>query len=704
MAARDLTYTRNIGIMAHIDAGKTTTSERILFYTGKTHKIGETHEGAATMDWMVQEQERGITITSAATTAFWNYKGHQYQINLIDTPGHVDFTVEVERSLRVLDGAVATFCAVGGVEPQSETVWRQADKYNVPRIGYVNKMDRTGADFYAVCAQIKEHFGTTALPVVLPIGVEDKFEGLIDLIYNKAVYYFDDKTVRDNFELREIPENMKAEAEEWRNKLIEEVASVDDALMEKFFEDPDSITPEELIAAIRKATMQMQVVPMLCGSSFHNKGVQHLLDAVMAYLPSPLDVPAIEGVNPKTEETEVRHATEADPFCGLAFKIATDPFVGRLAFVRVYSGKLDAGSYVYNARSGKRERISRIYQMHANKQNPLETVGAGDICAAVGFKEIRTGDTLCAEGSPIVLEQMTFPEPVIGLAVEPKTQKDLDKLGIALGKLAEEDPTFTVKTDEDSGQTIISGMGELHLDIIVDRLKREFGVEINQGAPQVNYKEALTQTVQHREVFKKQTGGRGKFADIIFEIGPASEGKIGLEFVDEVKGGNIPKEFIPAVQKGFESAMANGALAGYTMDSMKITLKDGSFHPVDSDQLSFEIAARNGFRVAAPKAGSVIMEPIMSVEVVTPEENMGDIIGDLNKRRGQIQGMEQKGTARVVKAKVPLSEMFGYVTVLRTISSGRATSSMEFSHFEEVPANLAKDIIEKASGKRKDLE
>ena len=704
MAARDLTYTRNIGIMAHIDAGKTTTSERILFYTGKTHKIGETHEGAATMDWMAQEQERGITITSAATTAFWNYKGHQYQINLIDTPGHVDFTVEVERSLRVLDGAVATFCAVGGVEPQSETVWRQADKYNVPRIGYVNKMDRTGADFYAVCAQIKEHFGTTALPVVLPIGVEDKFEGLIDLIYNKAVYYFDDKTVRDNFELREIPENMKAEAEEWRNKLIEEVASVDDALMEKFFEDPDSITPEELIAAIRKATMQMQVVPMLCGSSFHNKGVQHLLDAVMAYLPSPLDVPAIEGVNPKTEEPEVRHATEADPFCGLAFKIATDPFVGRLAFVRVYSGKLDAGSYVYNSRSGKRERISRIYQMHANKQNPLETVGAGDICAAVGFKEIRTGDTLCAEGSPIVLEQMTFPEPVIGLAVEPKTQKDLDKLGIALGKLAEEDPTFTVKTDEDSGQTIISGMGELHLDIIVDRLRREFGVEINQGAPQVNYKEALTQTVQHREVFKKQTGGRGKFADIIFEIGPASEGKIGLEFVDEVKGGNIPKEFIPAVQKGFESAMANGALAGYTMDSMKITLKDGSFHPVDSDQLSFEIAARNGFRVAAPKAGSVIMEPIMSVEVVTPEENMGDIIGDLNKRRGQIQGMEQKGTARVVKAKVPLSEMFGYVTVLRTISSGRATSSMEFSHFEEVPANLAKDIIEKASGKRKDLE
>ena len=701
--ARDLKYTRNIGIMAHIDAGKTTTSERILFYTGKTHKIGETHEGAATMDWMVQEQERGITITSAATTAFWNYKDHQYQINLIDTPGHVDFTVEVERSLRVLDGAVATFCAVGGVEPQSETVWRQADKYNVPRIGYVNKMDRTGADFLAVCAQIKEHFGATALPVVLPIGVEDKFEGLIDLIYNNAIYYYDDKTVRDNFELKEIPENMKAEAAEWRAKLIEEVAATDDALMEKFFEDPDSITPDELIAAIRTATMNMTLVPMMCGSSFHNKGVQKLLDYIMAFLPSPLDVPAVEGVNPKTEETETRQASVNEPFCGLAFKIATDPFVGRLAFVRAYSGALDAGSYVLNARSGKRERISRLYQMHSNKQNPIERVEAGDICAAVGFKEIRTGDTLTAENAPLVLEQMTFPEPVIGLAVEPKTQKDLDKLGIALAKLAEEDPTFTVRTDEESGQTIISGMGELHLDIIVDRLRREFGVEINQGAPQVNYKEALTQTVQHREVFKKQTGGRGKFADIIFEIGPAEEGKVGLTFVDEVKGGNVPKEFIPAVQKGFESAMANGALAGYTIDSMKVTLKDGSFHPVDSDQLSFEICARNGFRQAAPKAGSVIMEPVMSVEVVTPEENMGDIIGDLNKRRGMIQGMDQKGTARVVKAKVPLSEMFGYVTVLRTISSGRATSSMEFSHFEEVPANLAKEIIEK-SGKRNELE
>ena len=701
--ARDLKYTRNIGIMAHIDAGKTTTSERILFYTGKTHKIGETHEGGATMDWMVQEQERGITITSAATTAFWNYKNNQYQINLIDTPGHVDFTVEVERSLRVLDGAVATFCAVGGVEPQSETVWRQADKYNVPRIGYVNKMDRTGADFFAVCAQIKEHFGATALPVVLPIGSEDKFEGIVDLIYNNALYYYDDKTVRDNFEIKEIPAFMKEEAAEWRAKLIEEVAATDEVLMEKFFEDPDSITPDELIAAIRKATINMTLVPMMCGSSFHNKGVQKLLDYVMAFLPSPLDVPAVEGINPKTDEQEVRQASVNDPFCGLAFKIATDPFVGRLCFIRVYSGALDAGSYVYNARSGKRERISRIYQMHANKQNPMERVEAGDICAAIGFKEIRTGDTLTAENAPIVLEQMTFPEPVIGLAVEPKTQKDLDKLGIALAKLAEEDPTFTVRTDEESGQTIISGMGELHLDIIVDRLRREFGVEINQGAPQVNYKEALTQTVQHREVFKKQTGGRGKFADIIFEIGPADEGVVGLQFVDEVKGGNIPKEYIPAVQKGFDSAMANGALAGYTIDSMKVTLKDGSFHPVDSDQLSFEICARNGFRAAAPKAGSVIMEPVMNVEVVTPEESMGDIIGDLNKRRGQIQGMESKGTARVVKARVPLSEMFGYVTVLRTISSGRATSSMEFSHFEEVPAGLAKEIIEK-SGKRKDNE
>ena len=702
--ARDLRFTRNIGIMAHIDAGKTTTSERILFYTGKTHKIGETHEGTATMDWMAQEQERGITITSAATTAFWNYNSKTYQINLIDTPGHVDFTVEVERSLRVLDGAVATFCAVGGVEPQSETVWRQADKYNVPRIGYVNKMDRTGADFMNVCAQVKERLGANPLPLVLPIGSEDKFVGLVDLIDMKAIYYFDDKNVRDNFELKDIPAEMQAEAEEWRNKLIEEVAAEDEALMEKFFTDPDSITREELMAAIRKATCSMKLIPMLCGSSFKNKGVQLLLDSIIAYLPSPVDVPAIIGTNPSTGEESVRNAAATDPFCALAFKIATDPFVGRLAFIRAYSGRLDAGSYVLNSRSGKKERISRLYQMHSNKQNPIEFVEAGDICAAVGFKEVRTGDTLCDEKAPIVLESMTFPEPVIGLAVEPKTQKDLDKLGMGLAKLAEEDPTFTVKTDEDSGQTVISGMGELHLDIIVDRLKREFGVEINQGAPQVSYKEALTKPIQHREVFKKQTGGRGKFADIIFEIGPALGDKPGLEFVDEVKGGNVPREYIPAVQKGFEAAMANGALAGYPVDSMRVVLKDGSFHPVDSDALSFEICARNGFRAVAAKAGAVLQEPIMSVEVVTPEENMGDIIGDLNKRRGQIAGMEQKGNARVVKAKVPLSEMFGYVTVLRTLSSGRATSSMEFNKYDVVPNNVAQEVIEKAAGTRKNIE
>ncbi|MBO7169067.1 MAG: elongation factor G, partial [Rikenellaceae bacterium] len=695
--ARDLRFTRNIGIMAHIDAGKTTTSERILFYTGKTHKIGETHEGTATMDWMAQEQERGITITSAATTAFWNYNSKTYQINLIDTPGHVDFTVEVERSLRVLDGAVATFCAVGGVEPQSETVWRQADKYNVPRIGYVNKMDRTGADFMNVCAQVKERLGANPLPLVLPIGSEDKFAGLVDLIDMKAIYYFDDKNVRDNFELKDIPAEMQAEAEEWRNKLIEEVAAEDEALMEKFFTDPDSITREELMAAIRKATCSMKLIPMLCGSSFKNKGVQLLLDSIIAYLPSPMDVPAIIGTNPSTGEESIRNAAATDPFCALAFKIATDPFVGRLAFIRAYSGRLDAGSYVLNSRSGKKERISRLYQMHSNKQNPIEFVEAGDICAAVGFKEVRTGDTLCDEKAPIVLESMTFPEPVIGLAVEPKTQKDLDKLGMGLAKLAEEDPTFTVKTDEDSGQTVISGMGELHLDIIVDRLKREFGVEINQGAPQVSYKEALTKPIQHREVFKKQTGGRGKFADIIFEIGPALGDKPGLEFVDEVKGGNVPREYIPAVQKGFEAAMANGALAGYPVDSMRVVLKDGSFHPVDSDALSFEICARNGFRAVAAKAGAVLQEPIMSVEVVTPEENMGDIIGDLNKRRGQIAGMEQKGNARLVKAKVPLSEMFGYVTVLRTLSSGRATSSMEFNKYDVVPNNVAQEVIEKAA-------
>ncbi len=703
--ARDLKFTRNIGIMAHIDAGKTTTSERILFYTGKTHKIGEVHEGAATMDWMVQEQERGITITSAATTAFWHYEDKTYQINLIDTPGHVDFTVEVERSLRVLDGAVATFCAVGGVEPQSETVWRQADKYNVPRIGYVNKMDRTGADFLAVCAQVKERLGANAVPIALPIGSEDKFVGVVDLIYNRALIYDESKKNElVNYTYEEVPASMKAEVEEYRAKLIEEAATVDDALMEKFFEDPESITPEELKKAIRKATIEMAIIPMLCGSSFKNKGVQLLLDSVIAFLPSPLDIEAIKGTNPVNGEEVVRHPSESEPFCALAFKIATDPYVGRLAFVRVYSGKLDAGSYVFNSRSGKKERISRIYQMHANKQNPLETVGAGDICAVVGFKDVRTGDTLCDEKDQIILESMTFPEPVIGLAVEPKTQKDLDKLGVALGKLAEEDPTFTVETDEENGQTIIRGMGELHLDIIVDRLKREFGVEINQGQPQVNYKEALTAPVEHREVFKKQSGGRGKFADIVFQLGPADEGVTGLQFIDEVKGGNIPKEFIPAVQKGFASAMANGPLAGFGVDSMKVILRDGSFHPVDSDSLSFEIAARNAFRVAGVKARPVIKEPIMSVEVVTPEEYMGDIIGDLNKRRGQVSGMEQKGNARAIKAKVPLSEMFGYVTVLRTLSSGRATSSMEFSNFEEVPANIAKEIIEKNAGRRKDVE
>ena len=703
--ARDLTYTRNIGIMAHIDAGKTTTSERILFYTGKTHKIGETHEGSATMDWMVQEQERGITITSAATTAFWNYKGHQYQINLIDTPGHVDFTVEVERSLRVLDGAVATFCAVGGVEPQSETVWRQADKYNVPRIGYVNKMDRTGADFQNVCAQVKERLGANAVPITLPIGSEQSFRGVVDLIYNRAVIYDDAKKDQlVNYTYEEIPAEMAAEVEEARAHLIEEVATVDMALMEKFFEDPDSITPEELIAAIRKATIGMQIIPMLCGSSFKNKGVQLLLDSIMMFLPSPLDIEAIDGVDPRNESAVKRYPTEEDPFCALAFKIATDPYVGRLAFIRIYSGKLDAGTYVFNTRSGKKERISRIYQMHANKQNPMDTIGAGDICAVVGFKDVRTGDTLCVEDKQITLESMTFPEPVIGIAVEPKTQKDLDKLGIALGKLAEEDPTFTVKTDQDSGQTIISGMGELHLDIIIDRLRREFGVEINVGAPQVSYKEALNGTFQMREVFKKQSGGRGKFADIIFEIGPADEGVQGLQFIDEVKGGNVPKEFIPAVQKGFESAMANGPLAGFGIDSMKVTLKDGSFHPVDSDALSFEICARNGFREATPKCSPVLKEPIMKVEVVTPEEYMGDIIGDLNKRRGQIEGTESKGVATAIKAKVPLSGMFGYVTVLRTLSSGRATSTMEFSHYDEVPQNVAKDVIEKCGGKKQELE
>ena len=699
--ARDLKYTRNIGIMAHIDAGKTTTSERILFYTGKTHKIGEVHEGAATMDWMVQEQERGITITSAATTAFWKYNGKEYQINLIDTPGHVDFTVEVERSLRVLDGTVATFCAVGRVQPQSETVWRQADKYGVPKIAYVNKMDRVGADFLAVIDEMREKLGANAIPLCLPIGAEDKFAGIVDLISNRAIIYDPDSKDLVNYSYAEVPAEMQADVEEWRGKLVEAAAEYNDALLEKFFEDPDSITEEELIDALRQATIDMAIVPVCCGSSFKNKGVQFLLDAVMRFLPSPLDKGQIKGMNPTTNNEEIRKFDSKEPFCALVFKIATDPFVGRLAFLRAYSGRLEAGSYVLNTRSGKKERVARLYQMHSNKQNPIEFVEAGDICAAVGFKELRTGDTICVDTHPIVLESMTFPDPVIGLAVEPKTQKDLDKLGIALGKLSEEDPTFTVRSDHETGQTVISGMGELHLDIIVDRLRREFGVEINQGAPQVNYKEAITSTVQHREVFKKQTGGRGKFADIIVEIGPADEGVVGLQFVDEVKGGNIPREYIPSVEKGFKSAMANGVLAGYEVTAMKVVLKDGSFHPVDSDSLSFEICARQAFRHALPKAAPVLMEPIMSLEVVTPEDYMGDVIGDLNKRRGQITNMDSKGNARIVKAKVPLSEQFGYVTILRTITSGRATSTMEFSHYSELPSNLAKEVIEKAGGSRK---
>ena len=702
--ARDLKFTRNIGIMAHIDAGKTTTSERILFYTGKTHKIGEVHEGGATMDWMVQEQERGITITSAATTAFWNYNGDTYQINLIDTPGHVDFTVEVERSLRVLDGTVATFCAVGRVQPQSETVWRQADKYGVPKIAYVNKMDRVGADFFAVIDEMKEKLGARAVPICIPIGAEDKFDGIIDLIAMKAMIYDHNSDALVNYQITDIPEKYVDEANAWREKLVEAAAEYDETLMEKFFEDPDSISEEEVIAALRKATIDMAIVPACCGSSFKNKGVQFLLNAVMRYLPSPLDKGAVKGVNPKTGDETERKPDAKEPFSALVFKIATDPFVGRLAFLRAYSGKLDAGSYVLNTRSDKKERVARLYQMHSNKQNPIECVEAGDICAAVGFKDLRTGDTICFEQAPITLESMEFPDPVIGLAVEPKTQKDLDKLGIALAKLAEEDPTFTVKTDHETGQTVISGMGELHLDIIVDRLRREFGVDINQGAPQVNYKETITTTVQHREVFKKQTGGRGKFADIIVEIGPADEGVTGLQFVDEVKGGNVPKEFIPSVEKGFKSAMANGVLAGYEVPSLKVTLKDGSFHPVDSDQLSFEICARQAFRHACPKAKPVLLEPIMSLEVVTPEDYMGDIVGDLNRRRGQINAMDSTLGARIVKAYVPLAEQFGYVTILRTISSGRATSTMSFHHYAEVPAGLAKEVIEKSGYKADDDE
>jgi elongation factor G len=699
MGKTDLKYTRNIGIMAHIDAGKTTTTERVLFYTGITHKIGEVHDGAATMDWMEQEQERGITITSAAVTTNWIYNKEEYKINIIDTPGHVDFTVEVERSLRILDGAVALFCAVGGVEPQSETVWRQANKYNVPRIGFVNKMDRSGANFYEVVTQVREMLGANPVPLQIPIGAEENFKGVIDLIENKAIVWYDDELMGARYELEDIPEELKDEAEEWRGKLIEAVAEHDDALLERYFEDPDSITTDEMLGVIRKATIAQTITPMLCGSAFKNKGVQRLLDSIIAFLPSPVDVPHVEGTDPKTGNAVTRANDESAPMSALAFKIATDPFVGRLAFMRVYSGKIDAGSYVLNARSGKKERIARLYQMKSNKQLPREELGAGDIGAAVGFKDIRTGDTLCDEKHPIVLESMDFPDPVIGVAVEPKSQKDLDKLGTALAKLAEEDPTFQVKTDEESGQTVISGMGELHLEIIVDRLKREFKVECSQGRPQVTYKEAITGKVEHREVFKKQTGGRGKFADIQFRLGPVDDGETGLQFVDEVKGGNIPKEYIPSVQKGFESAMMNGVLAGYNVENLKVSLFDGSFHPVDSDQLSFEICARQAFKEACRKASPILLEPIMRVEVVTPEEYMGDIISDFNKRRGQVEGMESKAGARVVKAKVPLAEMFGYVTALRTISSGRATSSMEFLHFEEVPRQIAIEVVKEAKGR-----
>ena len=700
MANRDLHLTRNIGIMAHIDAGKTTTSERILFYTGKTHKIGEVHDGAATMDWMAQEQERGITITSAATTCNWNYLGKSYKINLIDTPGHVDFTAEVERSLRVLDGAVATYSAADGVQPQSETVWRQADKYNVPRIGYVNKMDRSGADFFETVQQMKDILGANPCPIQIPIGAEENFKGVVDLLKMKAILWHDE-TMGAEYSIEEIPADLVDEANEWREKMVESAANFDDALMEKYLEGQE-ITEEELIAAIRKGTISMELTPMLLGSSYKNKGVQPLLDYVCAFLPSPLDTAAIVGTNPDTEEEEDRKPSEDEPTSALAFKIATDPFMGRLVFFRVYSGKVVAGSYVYNPRSRKKERISRLFQMNSNKEIPMESIDAGDIGAGVGFKDIRTGDTLCDEAHPIVLESMSFPDTVISIAVEPKSQADIAKLDNGLAKLAEEDPTFTVRTDEQSGQTIISGMGELHLDIIIDRLKREFKVECNQGKPQVNYKEAITKPTTLREVYKKQSGGRGKFADIIVTIGPKDEDyKEGdLQFVNEVKGGNIPKEFIPSVQKGFENAMKNGILGGYPMTGMKVVLTDGSFHPVDSDQLSFELAALNAYKNGCPKAGPVLMEPIMKVEVVTPEENMGDVIGDLNKRRGQVEGMEEaRSGARIVKAQVPLSEMFGYVTALRTITSGRATSSMEYDHHAPLSSAIAKAVLEEVKGR-----
>ncbi len=703
--SNELKKTRNIGISAHIDAGKTTTTERILYYTGKVHKIGEVHEGAATMDWMVQEQERGITITSAATTTYWNYKDDTYKINIIDTPGHVDFTVEVERSLRVLDGAVALFCAVGGVEPQSETVWRQMNKYNVPRIGFVNKMDRAGANFLNVVQQVKERLHGNPVPLQLPIGAEDLFVGVVDLITNKAIIWHDE-TKGATFDIVPIPIDMQAEVNHWRANLVEAVAEFDDHLMEKFFVDPNSITDDELRNAIRLATNAMKITPLLCGSAFKNKGVQVMLDAVIEFLPSPMDVGPVIGINPETDKEETRQPDPKDKFASLAFKIATDPFVGRLAFFRVYSGRLDAGSYVLNARTNKNERISRIIRMHANKQSPIDFIEAGDIGAAVGFKDIKTGDTLCDPNHPIVLESMSFPVPVIGLAIEPKTQADVDKLGMALAKLAEEDPTFRVHTDEDSGQTVISGMGELHLEIIVDRLRREFKVECNQGAPQVSYKEALIGSATHRETYKKQTGGRGKFADIQFEIGPVDKewvekGHTGLQFVNEISGGSIPREFIPSVQKGFDQAMSTGVLAGYPVDMLKVRLFDGSFHAVDSDALSFEICAKIAFRESAPKAKPVLLEPIMKVEVVTPDLYMGDVMGDLNKRRGQLEGMDTRAGAQVIRAKVPLSEMFGYVTTLRTITSGRASSTMEFSHYAECPRTLADEVIAKVKGKSK---
>ncbi len=692
MAIGDLKYLRNIGIMAHIDAGKTTVTERILYYTGITHKIGEVHEGNATMDWMVQEQERGITITSAATTCFWKYNGKEHQINIIDTPGHVDFTVEVERSLRVLDGAIAVFCAVSGVEPQSETVWRQANKYKVPRIAFVNKMDRVGADFLGVVQQIREKLEANAIPLQLPIGREDTFRGVVDLIENKAIVWRDDDKLGTSYDYVAVPEDMVDEVHEWRAKLIETVAEQDDYLLEKFFEDENSLEVDEIKEAIRKSVLQQKIIPVLAGSAFKNKGIQRLLDAIAAFLPSPEDIGAVKGTDLKGNEIS-RKPSKNEPFAALAFKIATDPFVGRLAYMRVYSGKLKAGEQVFNARTGRKERITRLYQMHANKQNPIPVVEAGDICAAVGFKDIKTGDSLSDANAPVVFESMEFPEPVIGITVEPKSQGDMDKLGMALSKLMEEDPTFSVSTDENTGQTIIRGMGELHLEIIIDRLKREFGVESHVGQPQVAYKEALTQMVDHREVFKKQTGGRGKFADIVVKIGPADEGVKGLQFIDLIKGGNIPREYIPSVEKGFKEAMLNGPLMGYPVDSMKVELIDGSFHPVDSDSLSFEIAAKLAFKAAAAKAKPVLLEPIMKIEVVTPEEYMGDIIGDLNRRRGKIKDIDSRGNAKVIKADVPLAEMFGYVTVLRTLSSGRASSTMEFSHYEQVPDEKAAEIL-----------